>query len=108
MTAHTKERRAWSAVDEALLRELYTAPGSTMGELAKRFGRTKNQTEAYVAGHRKPATPHASNAAAPTGRGQARAWWGADAEPVITANTKITVAPPLPERVLRTNTHSRI
>jgi hypothetical protein len=34
-----------------------------------------------------------------------RAWWPADAEPVITAATRVTIAPP-PVRHLRTNTHS--
>ena len=36
-----------------------------------------------------------------------RAWWPADAEPVITSETKITIAPPPPEWSTRTNTHSR-
>lgn len=35
-----------------------------------------------------------------------RAWWDVDAPMVITENTKITIAPPLPEQPRRTNTHS--
>lgn len=39
------------------------------------------------------------------GAGSSRAWWPADAEPRITAETKMTIAP-APVRQLRTNTHS--
>lgn len=39
-------------------------------------------------------------------RGPVKAPWPADAPMHITAQTKRTVAPKLPERVLRTNTHS--
>lgn len=35
-----------------------------------------------------------------------RAWWPKDAEPVITAKTKITIAPPAPTPLV-TNTHAR-
>ena len=34
------------------------------------------------------------------------AWWPADAEPIITPQTKVTIGPS-PGRVLRTNTHEQ-
>ncbi len=66
-----------------------------------RYFSTEALAKAYVTGHVK----HAAATTSSTPR--TRATWPKDAPMNITANTKITIAPPPPSGYFRTNTHSK-
>jgi hypothetical protein len=78
-----------------------------LGHRTVRYFSAPAAAERYEANHRKPIS--AGNVTFTTrAAGHGRAWWPSDAPLHFTPQTKYTIAPPLPERVLRTNTHSRV
>lgn len=80
---------------------------ATLSHRVVRYFTDAQRTAEYERLHRRaPATPTTTLDRRNNPSHKAlRAWWPADAPMVITADTKITVAKPLPQPV-RTNTHS--
>jgi hypothetical protein len=70
-----------------------------LGARSVRYFKSEALADAYRAG--QPTAARTSVVLGP----RSKAGWSADEPGIITSRTKITIAPPLPRRVLRTNTY---
>jgi len=72
-----------------------------VGGRSLRYFANQQLIEDYKAGNR------AAQRASPLAGPRSKARWGPDEPAIITSQTKIYIAPPLPRRVLRTNTYTQ-